>query len=81
MCDPYSILNFYQYAIGKRKSDEINNIITNGKFDLLDRNHPDVFAYKHELGDEKLIVISNFRDHDVYFSFSREDGYFNGIIN
>lgn len=69
MCDPYSILNFYQYAISKRKSDEINSIITNGKFDLLDRNHPDVFAYKHELGNEKLIVISNFRDHDVYFSF------------
>lgn len=69
MCDPYSILNFYQYAIEKRKNPEINDIVINGSFDLLDRNHPDVFAYKHELNGEKLIVISNFRDYEVYFSF------------
>jgi glycosidase len=68
MEDPYSIVNFYQYAIGFRKDPVINDIVLHGPLSLIDRNHPDVFSYIHE-GTEKLMVISNFRPYTVYFSF------------
>lgn len=68
MKDPWSIINFYQYAILKRRRWDINEAVVNGKWSLLDRNHPDVFAYIHE-GPEDLVCISNFRPYTVYFSF------------
>jgi oligo-1,6-glucosidase len=68
MKDPYSILNFYQYAIGIRKDPIINDQVLHGEFTLVDHNHPDVFAYMHD-GAEKIMVISNFRPYQVYFTF------------
>ncbi|MFA9263088.1 MAG: vitamin B12 dependent-methionine synthase activation domain-containing protein, partial [Undibacterium sp.] len=66
--DPYSILNFYQYAINLRKDGRISDQVLNGELSIVDRNHADVFAYMHE-GRQKLMVISNFRPYQVYFSF------------
>ncbi len=66
--DPYSILSFYKYAISIRKNPQINDQILRGEFHLLDRNHPDVFAFYHD-GPERLIVIANMRSNQCYFSF------------
>jgi glycosidase len=71
MEDPYSILNFFQFAINKRRDAVINDIVSNGPLDLIDPNHPDVFAYLHS-GSQKLMVISNFRPYDVFFTFYYE---------
>ncbi len=68
MEDPYSILNFYQYAILYRRNAMVNETVVNSPLKIIDRNHPDVFAYFHD-GPIKLMVISNMRDYDVYFSF------------
>jgi len=68
MKDPYSILNFYQYAIGIRKDPIINESVLYGELSLVDHNHPDVFAYLHE-GTDKIMVISNMRPYQVYFTF------------
>ena len=70
MEDPYSILNFYQYAIWKRRDPLINESVIHGKLSLVDPNHPDVFAYLHSGGSlQKLMVISNFRPYEVKFTF------------
>lgn len=71
MKDPYSILNYFQYAIEKRKDVLINEQVTNGDLEIVDFNHPDVFAYSHA-GAKKLMVISNFRPFPVYFTFYYE---------
>lgn len=71
MKDPYSILNFYQYAIGLRKNPLINADVLEGKLSIVDRNHPDVFSYIHD-GSKKIMVISNFRPYTVYFTFYYE---------
>lgn len=68
MADPWSILNFYQYAIALRKNPFVNDQVLGGKLELVDHNHPDVFAYMHD-GTQKLMVISNFRPYQVYFTF------------
>ncbi len=66
--DPYSVLSFYKYAISIRKNPQINDQVLHGEFHLLDRNHPDVFAFYHD-GPERLIVIANMRSAQCYFSF------------
>ncbi len=71
MCDPYSILNFYQYAIKMRKDPTYNEAVMNGPLSWVDPNHPDVLSYIHE-GGTKLMVISNFRPYTVYFTFYYE---------
>jgi glycosidase len=73
MADPYSILNFCQYAIGIRRQALINDQVLNGELSIVDYNHPDVFSYVHE-GHRKLMVISNFRPYQVYFTFYYEIG-------
>jgi Glycosidases len=73
MADPWSILNFYQYAIALRKNSQINEQVLEGKLEIVDHNHPDVFAYIHD-GNKKLMVISNFRPYQVYFTFYYEIG-------
>lgn len=70
MEDPYSILNFYQYAIWKRRDPLINDSVIYGKLSLINPNHPDVFAYLHSgAAGQKLMVISNFRPYEVKFTF------------
>ncbi len=66
--DPDSILNFYRQAIALRKAPRILDAVLEGKFILVDPNHPDVFAYAHK-GATPLLVVSNFRRFDTAFSF------------
>lgn len=66
--DPYSILGFYRYAISIRKNAQVNDQVLHGELHLLDRNHPDVFAYYHD-GGQRLVVIANMRPYQCYFSF------------
>ena len=73
MEDPYSILNYFQYAISFRKNATYNDIVNNGKLEIVDYNHPDVFAYRHR-GSSTIMVISNFRPYQTYFTFNYEIG-------
>jgi len=73
MRDPWSILNFYEYAIGIRKGSIISQAINEGSLEILDYNHPDVFAYLHS-GQHKYCVISSFRPYTTYFTFLYEIG-------
>ncbi|MCR5348466.1 MAG: alpha-glucosidase [Bacilli bacterium] len=69
MSDPWSILNFAQYAILKRREPWVSDLIRNGTFTIVDHNHPDVLSYMHEKGDDKLILIASMRPYVTYFSF------------
>ena len=73
MEDPYSILNYFQYAISFRKNAIYNDIVNNGKLEIVDYNHPDVFAYLHR-GSSTIMVVSNFRPYQTYFTFNYEIG-------
>ena len=36
-----------------------------GKFQLLDKEHPEIFAYERTLDGKKIVVICNFTDHET----------------
>lgn len=70
--DPDSILNYFKEAIALRKTYDLTKAVLDGRFEILDYHHPDVFAYLHH-GDDKYIVIASMRPYECYF------GYYWGI--
>jgi oligo-1,6-glucosidase len=57
--DPNSCLNYFKKLVHLRKS---NPVLIYGKYTLLDKDNPDVYAYTRELDGKKLLVLLNFKD-------------------
>lgn len=57
--NPNSILHFYKAMIQLKKSDDV---YTYGKFDLVDTNNEQVFAYIRTLDDKQVLIVGNLTD-------------------
>jgi oligo-1,6-glucosidase len=55
--DPNSVLNYFRKMIRLRKSEPA---LVYGKFDLLDAENPDIFAYTRSLEGRTLLVALSF---------------------
>jgi oligo-1,6-glucosidase len=55
--DPSSVLNYFRKMVELRKS---NPVLVYGKYTLLDKKNPDVYAYTRELDGSKMLVLLNF---------------------
>lgn len=62
MEDEDSIRSFYKKLIALRKEKKI---IAEGSISFLEKDNPDVLAYKRTLGREELIVLNNLRPKEV----------------
>ncbi|MEC4003221.1 alpha-glucosidase [Flavobacterium sp. SUN052] len=60
--DPNSTLNYFKKLVLLRKN---NPILVYGKFDLIDKENPNVFAYTRELDGKKILILLNFTTLDV----------------
>ena len=60
--DPASCLNYFRKMVALRKSEPT---LVYGKYTLLDRDNPDVYAYTRELNGRKLLVLLNFKTHQA----------------
>ena len=67
--DETSIFYHYQKLIAMRKEYDI---ITDGKFRLLEENHPNLFVYERVLDDEVLLVINNFYEKTTELTLQEE---------
>jgi len=56
--DPNSCLNYFKKLVQLRK-DHIASLVY-GKYTLLDKNNPDIYAYTRESDREKLLIVLNF---------------------
>jgi len=57
--DPNSPLNYFRRIVKLRKD---NPVLVYGKYILLDKSNPDVYAYTRELEGRKFLVLLNFRN-------------------
>ena len=57
--DPNSILNYFRQLVKFRKE---NPVLVYGKYTLLDKENPNVFAYTRELDGKKLLILLNFSE-------------------
>ncbi|MBS1668852.1 MAG: alpha-glucosidase [Bacteroidetes bacterium] len=55
--DPNSCLHYFRRMVKLRKS---NLVLVYGKYQLLDKENPNVYAYTRELNGKKLLVLLNF---------------------
>jgi oligo-1,6-glucosidase len=64
----------YKRLIELRLHSDLKDVLIYGKFELIQEDHPDVFAYRRFDEKYEIIVIANFRDHTVKFDY-RHDFY------
>ncbi len=60
--DPNSVLNYFRKAVKLRKD---NPVLVYGKYTLLEKNDPNVYAYVRELDGRKLLIVLNFTSRRV----------------
>jgi oligo-1,6-glucosidase len=70
--DSDSIFHYYKKLIELRKQHEI---IVYGSFEMLFENHGEIFAYTRTLGDEKLLVVTNFSGNKQEFTWKADKNY------
>jgi oligo-1,6-glucosidase len=58
--DPNSILNFFRQIVRLRKD---NLALVYGKYTLIDKDNPDVYAYTREGYGKKMLILLNFKAH------------------
>ena len=56
--DPNSVLNYFRKVVRLRKD---NLALVYGKYMLLDKDNPDVYAYTREGNGKKLLILLNFK--------------------
>lgn len=73
LSDPQSIFYTYQRLIQLRKKYDI---ITEGRFQLLLPDHPQLFVYKRQMDEEEWLVVANYSmvSHDINWSECHVDG-------
>jgi oligo-1,6-glucosidase len=57
--DENSCLNYFRKIVALRKE---NQALVYGKYTLLDKDNPDVYAYTRELDGKKFLVVLNFKN-------------------
>lgn len=55
--NPQSVLNYFRKMVQLRKK---NPVLVYGKYTLLDKDNPNVYAYTRELDGQKILVLLNF---------------------
>jgi oligo-1,6-glucosidase len=65
--DSNSILNYFRKMVKLRKD---NLILIYGKYTLLDKDNPTVYAYTRELNGEKDLVLLNFTKEKTVFALN-----------
>ncbi len=76
--DPNSILNYFRKMVALRKG---NKTLIYGKYTLLDKENPQVYAYTREHEGKKLLVLLNFSDANVTANTGIDVSKANILIN
>ena len=63
--DKDSVFYHYKKLIELRKKYDV---ITEGKYAVLDGNHPKIWAYTRTVNNEVLLVINNFYGEEITYS-------------
>ncbi len=71
VADPDSVFHHYRRLIELRKADPL---VTTGRYELLDREHPSVYAYLRRGDGEALLVVNNFYADPVIWQVPAEVG-------
>lgn len=70
--DGNSIFHYYRKLIELRKSTEYGEVITYGRYQILDKDDSEVYAYLRIFDGQKLLIIANFTKKSLIRSYQGE---------
>ncbi|HEY7865386.1 MAG TPA: alpha-glucosidase [Psychromonas sp.] len=70
--DENSIFHYYRKLIELRKSAEYGEVITYGRYQILDKDDSEVYAYLRIFDGQKLLIIANFTKKSLIRSYQGE---------
>ncbi len=76
--DPNSVLNHFKKMIQLRKD---NPVLVYGKYTLLQREHPEIYAYTREMDGKKMLVLLNFTDKNARMELAEAAAINETVIN
>ncbi len=77
LADPDSVFYYYQRLIQLRHELPV---IVHGSYTLILAEHPEIYAYLRTLGDERLLVVTNFSGHTPKFALPPTVAYENAEV-
>jgi oligo-1,6-glucosidase len=76
--DPNSVLNHFRKMV-KLRND--NKVLVYGDYQLIQEEHPDIYAYTRILDNQKMLVLLNFTDHNSTIQLSEANSIQKTLIN
>lgn len=76
--DPNSCLNYFRKMVNLRKE---HPVLVYGDYELVQKEHEQVYAYTRTLEDEKMLVLLNFSPEDAEIDLAEYDGLEEVLIN
>lgn len=76
--DPNSILNHFRKMSEVRKN---NPVLVYGKYEILQKEHPEIYAFTRTLGDNKCLVLLNFTKEEASISLPEFTSFDEIMIN
>jgi len=76
--NPNSVLNHFRKMVKLRKENEV---LVYGDYQIIQQEHPDIYAYSRILDDEKMLVLLNFTDHNSSIIMSEKYNISQTLIN
>jgi len=70
--DPHSILSAYRTLINLRRHSDLADVLVYGDFKLIQKNHPDVFAYLRTYQGKQVVIVANFRKTELEFNLRKK---------
>ena len=76
--DPNSVLNHFRKMAKLRKE---NSVLVYGEYELLEKEHPEIYVYTRTLGEEKMLVLLNFSKEEATISLTEIGAIQASMIN
>ncbi len=76
--DPASILNHFRAMTKVRRE---NPVLVYGRYELIQREHPDIYAFTRSWEGDKMLVLLNFSDAPASIELNAMAGFENIVIN
>ncbi|MDU8885056.1 alpha-glucosidase [Yeosuana sp. MJ-SS3] len=76
--NPNSVLNHFRKMVKLRKENEV---LVYGDYQIIQQEHPEIYAYTRTLDNQKMLVLLNFTDQDSNISLPEVNSLNNTLIN
>lgn len=76
--DPKSVLNHFRSMVKFRNN---NKVLVYGDYQLLQAEHPEIYAFTRILDDKKMLVLLNFTNHNSSITLSQLNNINETLIN